>query len=158
MDGEEGLTIDVTGLEQVTAFLERASLQAKTEMVFNALTAGTKPIMAELAVRTPIGTDPRRDIPRFTKGYRRKLLESLTTAMQLDNQGRGGRAQVGYGGRGHTAMWIELGHRMVGHRPEMKYLGWFAPRPFMRPAAEAAAEAAIEAVAVSISVDVLTLK
>jgi HK97 gp10 family phage protein len=140
-----GELITVTGLGEVQRALAEAPRLIVANAYLKALQAAANVIEQEVAIRTP-----ERD-----EGSRNEddahLIDGLMTAVELDSQFRGGVAMVGFGKQGHKAMWVEFGHRMVGHKPGKKQLGQVAARPFMRPAADASANKAIEAFADSLA-------
>jgi len=110
-----------------------------------ALSAAGNVVADAVEARTPIKAEDTGGL--LDKGV---LRESLMVAVTLDSQLRGGSAEVGFGKNGSVALWVEYGHRLVGHRPLKKLLKGVPAYPFMRPAADASADAAIAAFARSI--------
>lgn len=83
------------------------------------------------------------------------LAEHVITSVEVDAQGRGGRAQVGFDSsqdertgkpQDLKALWVEYGHIQLTHKGDAPVKGKkFVPaEPFMRPAFEAAARPALE--------------
>lgn len=73
--------------------------------------------------------------------------ESIMDMIEIDSRFRGAAAAIGFGNMSHVALWLEYGHRMVGHLPNKKQLGTVAPHPFIRRAFDESADAAIAAFA-----------
>lgn len=131
--------IRITGVPAVARKLETMPRVIVLGAFAKALEAAAQVIAAELAARTPEADEGSRDENEA------HLIEGLTFEVGLNAEGRGGRARVGYGKQGQKAMWVEYGHRLIGHKPGNKQIGEVAAHPFMRPAADAAAEPAVEA-------------
>jgi len=108
--------------------------------VGKALTAAAVPVVRALRATTPQRTGD--------------LVEHLMTDIAIDSQGNGGVASVGYGKQGFKARMVEYGHRMVGHKPDMKESGVVRAHPWMRPAVASSGEASIEAFAESLAASV----
>jgi HK97 gp10 family phage protein len=133
-----GMSLQITGLQEVQQMLKDAPRIVVASAFVNALDAGAQVIKAALAPRIPVSDEE-------TAG---ELKAALMSTVTLDPQLRGGVAEVGFGTKqGHIANFVEYGHRMVGHKPGKIELGMVSPHPFMRPAAEVSADAAIEAFA-----------
>lgn len=96
----------------------------------------------ELRARTP-----EADYSTSSEEYGH-LVDALTDVIEIDTNGRGGRASIGFGRKSMVALWVEFGHRMLSHSG--KDVGTVQAHPFMRPAFEAAADAALEAFTVAI--------
>jgi hypothetical protein len=63
-----------------------------------------------------------------------------------------GVARIGFQGQAaHVALWLEYGHRMVGHAPGKQDLGFVEPHPFVRRAFDEGVEPAVDAFQQSIS-------
>jgi hypothetical protein len=131
----------VEGIDEVIAMLDQAPRVIVAGAFLKALQAAARVMSIELAIRTP--SDPNHT--EITD----KLNESQVTEIILDSQLRGGTVDIGFGKNGHIALWVEFGHRMVGHKPGKKLLGQVAAMPFMRPALDASYEKAVEAFATS---------
>lgn len=101
--------------------------------------AAAEVIAGTLATLTPEAEEGERN------DEQPHLVDSIVTAVEVDSEGRGVVANVGFGKMGYVANFVEYGHRMVGHKPDKKELGKVNPKPFMRPAAEMAADPAVEA-------------
>jgi hypothetical protein len=67
-------------------------------------------------------------------------------ATEVAPSGTAGQVKVGFGKEGHKAMWVELGHRMVTHKPDLKEIGKVPAHPFMRPGFDASRTEARNAV------------
>ena len=143
--------LSVTGADEVAAYLESAPRVLVAEGWLKALVAAAEPLAVELAVNTPNGKD-------FAV-VRDKLNESQVREIEIDSQLRGGTLTFGFGKNGYIAYFLEYGHRMVGHKPELKQLFSKAnpgqthvlPDPFMARAANAAFDAVISAFAASLT-------
>lgn len=126
--------IRIRGIDEVCAFLDRIPKDNLPGALLSGLDAGGK-VLSEFLVGTTMAHERTG-----------KLMADLDTVIQLDYNGQGGVAMVGFSkSQAYKALWLEYGHRMVGHKPNKKDLGAFAPRPFMRVAADAGAEEAIDA-------------
>jgi hypothetical protein len=132
--------VTVSGLEEVQRMLATAPKTIVASGYTRALSAAGEVIAAELEIRTPVKAEDTGGI--LDRGV---LRESVTVEVLLDSQFRGGQVKVGFGKNGAVALWVEYGHRLVGHKPGGKVIGSVPPHPFMRPTAEAAGESAIEA-------------
>lgn len=74
------------------------------------------------------------------------LQADLATEVLVDDDGRGGRAVTGFGGReASIARFVELGHREIGHEPLKEVEGAVEAHPFLRPAADTAEPSALRA-------------
>jgi hypothetical protein len=133
--------IKITGLAEVQQTLRNMPRTLAAQAFFDALRAGVEPIMREVAARTPEASEGEH------KEDQTHLIDALMCEIEIDSQGRGGHAAVGFGREGRKALWVEYGHNLVGHEPGKKLIGSVAPHPFMRPAADASADEAIAAVA-----------
>jgi hypothetical protein len=77
---------------------------------------------------------------------RGELREAVSVRVQLDSQLRGGTSEVFFKGPASAvALWLDSGHKIVGHRPGLKQLGEWAGNGFMRKAFDVSADKAIEA-------------
>lgn len=125
------MEIQISGLTETMAMLENAPRLVVARGFYEALQAGINVIGAELAIRTPIDTAD--------------LVTAMTQAIILDAEFRGGEGLVGFGKQDYKAIWLEFGHRLVGHRPGKKVIGHVQANPFMRNTTDAAAEKAMQA-------------
>lgn len=141
---DEQTIVTVTGVADVQKFLAEAPKTIVMAGFAKALRAGINVIAAELYSATPERDEGMRD------ENEPHLKDRLDTEVIVDTQGRGGYAGVGFGKETHRANWVEYGHRMVGHRPDKKHLGFVPPHPFIRPTFDKTADKAIEAFAESI--------
>ncbi len=123
--------IQIRGIEEVCALLDSAPSRIVKHAFARALAAAAVPIVQELEARAPAHTGDMK--------------AHLIADIAVDQDGKGGQAQIGFGKQGYIARLVEFGHRMIGHRPNKKELGSVPCHPFMRPAAEAAAQAAVDA-------------
>lgn len=114
--------------------LDRAPALIVKGAFARALTAAAVPIVDALVSRTPVLTGD--------------LALHVVTDIAVDEQGRGGVAQVGFGKKGYIARFVEYGHREIG-RKSHKELGAVQPHPFMRPAAAESGDASVAAFAAS---------
>ncbi|MGA2270327.1 MAG: hypothetical protein ABSH44_17785 [Bryobacteraceae bacterium] len=150
-------SIQISGIEETCAWLDTVPQYVVKGAVGKALTAACVPIFRALDARTPIMVDGsvKHDPPPGA------LKAHLKTDIAIDANGRGGKAQVGYGNLGYIARFLEYGHRLVAHGAkwsdrmrnyEGKLLGSgsVAANPFMRLAAAESSEAAIEAFGTSL--------
>lgn len=128
----EEFGINVVGIEETCAALTRLPARVVKHAYAKALAAAAVPVVRELLPR----------VPQLTG----KLAASQVTVINVDAQGKGGIAQIGFGKQGYVARLIEYGHRIIGHRPRKVNTGKTVPaKPFMRPAAQAAATESVEA-------------
>lgn len=125
--------VHITGIEEVQELLVSAPRHIVGTAFLKAFEAADRVIEGELDLRTPEKSG--------------ELKAAKTHEITLDSNLRGGLLQIGFGKQGHKALWVEYGHRMVGHKPDKKELGTVEAHPFMRPAANASADRAIEAFA-----------
>lgn len=146
----ELVSIKVTGIEEVQRMLAEAPKSLVARGYVKALQAGINVFRDELELHTPIRLAFEGEDLVVAGG---DLKSALTTAITLDSQFRGGVAAVGYGKLGYIALWVEYGHRMVGHKPGKKVLknSPVPPHPWMRPAFDTKADAALEAFAGSLA-------
>lgn len=137
---QDNETIQIEGVERVAQALE----SAPKELIPGALLAGLKAASAVIqpAIAARI---PRRVLRKGGDAHYPALAADLDHAITLDDNFRGGLAEVGFGKQGYVARLVEYGHRMVGHKPKKKVLGTVETHPFMRPAAEVSEEAAVDA-------------
>lgn len=135
-----GELIQITGLAEVQRMLAEAPKTVVATAYLKALQAGANVIADELESRTPIKAEDVGGL--LDKGV---LRESVMIAVEIDSDLRGGQAEVGFGKNGYVAMWVEYGHRMVGHKPNKKLKGTVKANPFMRQTAAVSADRAIAA-------------
>jgi HK97 gp10 family phage protein len=144
-----GELIRIDGITETVQLLEQAPKNVVARGFLKALDAAGQVIVSEVWPRTPLNLKAAVNAKHAGKGA---LVGKLDAFIELDSQFRGGTVDVGFGDLGHIALWVEYGHRMVGHgrRGKGKVLGNVKPHPFMRPAFEAAGDRAIEAFATSL--------
>lgn len=131
--------ITVDGLDETIALLEKAPKNVVARGFLKAAQAGANVITDVLEPLIPVKAEDTGGI--LDKG---EMKELLMIAVDLDSDFRGVSADVGFDKRaGNAPLWVEYGHRMVGH--DKKQIGEVPAHPFMRPAADASAEGAIEA-------------
>jgi hypothetical protein len=145
----EGLTISVQGVNEIAGWLDQLPQRFAKGALARALAAAAVPIVAEISARTPEGDESLRDENVA------HLVDSIQTIIEVDSQGRGGRAEIGFGKMGYLALWLEYGWKLTGHQPHKKFIKNVpengdtyltgSRRYFMRDGMEAAAERAIEA-------------
>lgn len=140
--------ITVEGLSETMEMLSAAPKHIVVAGFAKALKAGADVIAAELAARTPERDEGDRN---EEVGH---LMDNIVIQVQVDPNGQGGIASVGFGKLGHIAMWVEYGHRLLGHKPNKKEIGTVQPHPFMRPAAAASSDAAVAAFSSSLEATV----
>jgi hypothetical protein len=126
------------GLNETLAMFDEAPRVIVAGAFFKALQAGAKVMGAELSIRTPKGEAIGPDATS-------RLSENQVTDILLNPDLSGGTVEIGFGKQGHVALWIEFGHRLVGHRPGRKLLGQVAAMPFMRTTVDSCYEAVTEA-------------
>jgi hypothetical protein len=80
------------------------------------------------------------------------LADCIGTEIAIDRDGTGGRLWIGFKGNignfkaSDIALWLEYGHRMVGHAPNLAFHGKFvAPFPFIRAAWDQSIDEAVQA-------------
>ena len=136
--------IQVTGLEDVQRMLKEAPKHVVVTGYAKALRRSINVIAETLQMLTPEGSNHTNDdiLP---------LNESIVTDVQVDSNGRGGVARVGYGKSGHVALFVEYGHVMKTHKPGSSIVGHVPAHPFMRPAFDQSAAAATAAFQESIT-------
>lgn len=127
----DGLSVEIEGLDAACKQLEEFPTVVVRRCYREALDAACVPMLQALESR----------IPEHTGDLRAHIVFAIT----IDPDGRGGTAAIGFGSAGAKAQWVEYGHRMVGHKPDLKELGQVAPHPFMRIAFEEAGQATIDA-------------
>ena len=127
----EEFAITVKGVEDTCKGLDQLPRSMVKHAFAKALAAASVPVVRALQARTPKLTGD--------------LVEHITTEISIDAQGRGGRADTGFGKEGWKARLVEYGHRMVGHKPDRKEIGLVAAHVFMAPATSDSADAAVEA-------------
>jgi hypothetical protein len=143
----EEFGLQVSGVDEVCVWLERLHDQYAKSALARALAAAAVPIVADIADRTPELAEGERD-ENVTH-----LVDSLRTQIEIDAEGRGGRAQISFGKRGYLALWLEFGWKLTGHKPEKKFIKNVpehgdtyltgSQRHFMRDGLEAATEESI---------------
>ena len=127
----------VTGLKECIEMVEDAPKNIVMLGYARALAAGIYVIAEAVVSRAPVETGD--------------MVKALAIDIEIDQARLNGMAAMGVAKQDHVAMWVEYGHRMVGHRPGKKVLGDVPPHPFMRPGFAASAEAAIDAFIESLS-------
>jgi len=131
---------EVEGIEECCADLGRLQTAVAVVAVTRGLHAAAEVIEREIDVRTPV----RSTRIGGDKDYQ-ALITDLQVKVTLDAR-RGSFAEIGFFRSAYLAQWIEYGHRMVGHKPNLRFLDkWVPARPFLRPAADAAEEPAVQA-------------
>lgn len=128
---EDDFSIEVEGLEETLAALDALEFDLAQRVIQPSLAAASVPVVQAVAERTPVLSGD--------------LLEHLKVTIKMDKAEKGGTASIGFPGREAKAAWIENGHRIVGHEPDLKELGQTEPKPFVRPAYEESSQAAVDA-------------
>lgn len=139
------MDITITGLEEVQKRLQAAPRTLATKAFLKPLDRAAGVIAAEVEARTP-------------EGETGLLKESVITKVELDSEGRGGSASVGFNSQisertgkpqDLIAYWVEYGHVQKSRRK--KETGHVPAHPFLRPAADTAGDRAIEVFAEALS-------
>jgi HK97 gp10 family phage protein len=132
------LSLNVTGIDQVCANLDKLPDAIQKQVMAQALAAAAVPVAEALEAAAPVRTG--------------KLKASLKTDLALAKSGKGGRVQIGFGKQGFVARMLEFGHRMIGHLPNKveSTTSPVKPEPFMRTAATESMPKALEAFAESV--------
>src|ERR1051326_314947 len=111
--------IEITGIEEACAMLDRVPKETAKVGIARALAAGAVPIVQAVDVATPVSEKNEqwdeegfREIPGTGTG---QLKSALHTDVYLHEDGFGGTASINFGKMGHVANWVEYGHRMIGH-------------------------------------------
>lgn len=146
------MEISITGIAEVQALLTAAPKKVVKRAFTKALIAACIPVVSELEVRTPVSADNELfDAESFSKiegTGTGKLKSAIMSDVAIHADGIGGTAQVGFGRQGKKARLVEMGHRMVGHKPGLKDLNKpVPPNPFMAQAFAASVDAALQAFA-----------
>jgi len=150
-----GIQLHCSGVEELSQWFEHLPERCAKSALARALAAAAVEIVADVADRTPESDDDDRD---ETVTH---LVDSIRTQIDIDGDGRGGKASVGFGKRGYLAVWLEYGWRLTGHKPNKKFIKDVpehgdiyltgSKRHFMRDAIEAASDKALEAFTKSFS-------
>jgi hypothetical protein len=156
MSIEDGFDIEISGIEESCAMLDRVPVETRKIGFARALAAAAVPVVNELRAWTPVAAYPGG---MFAKPG--SLLDNMVTDVAIDEAGQGGFASVGFsGGYGHIANWLEYGHRIVSRGGATRYAGKLLsevpPNPFMRTAAAASAEASVDAFVASLEETLVT--
>lgn len=114
----ESADVDVRGLSEVIKQLEKFPKEIEKRVVRRELRKASKIILSEAKQRAP-----RRS---------GELEKGLKIRMKAKKGSRWLRSQVRSTAR-HSHL-IEFGHRMVGHKPNKKVVGFVPPTPYLRPA------------------------
>lgn len=128
----DGLEVQIEGLVETCQMLEELPLVVVKRVLRESLDAACVPVLEALQAQP---------IPFLTGDLRAHTMFVIT----VDPDGRGATASIGFGDAGWKARLVEYGHRMVGHKPDLKDLGQVRAHPFMRLAFEESGEAAIAA-------------
>ena len=137
--------IEVTGVDETLAYLDRMSQVVQTTALVVGLNRAGNVIADEVERVTPVRksnpTDGSNSLDRAI------LRESVMLTVTIDSRSRGGEAVVSHGKYSYVAGWLEWGHRLLSHGSKSirKVIGHVQPWPFMRPAAERVKERAIAA-------------
>ena len=142
--------ITVRGIPELQRNLLAFPKLLMMECIAVALRRAADVFVAVVRARCPMGKGEfDAESGEFADGFAH-LVEAVEAKVIIDPRGHG-RARIGFGKLGYRALFVEFGHRMVGHRnqgrvADLRSLGKDVPaHPFMRPAFEAGAEAALEA-------------
>src|SRR5258707_312105 len=130
----EGIT--VRGIPEVQRNLKGFPRLLVMQCFRKALSRAAAVFEQELAARCPEG-----ELSTSTEEYGH-LVDNVMSTVEIDSQGHGGKAQIGFGRKSMVALWVEYGHRLLSHKG--KPIGHVQPHPFMRAAFQAAADRAIE--------------
>jgi hypothetical protein len=129
--------VTVTGLAEVQRLLDEAPGLIVGRAFQKASEAACLVIEETLYFMTPEREEGERSEDQV------HLRDAIMREIEMDSRFRGVVADIGFGREGYRAMWVEYGHRMVGHKPGKKPLGIVPPHPFIRRAFEASADKAI---------------
>ena len=143
------MEITLTGLAEVQRRLREAPAHIAVLAFAKALNRGAGVIAGEIEQRAEALKE---------SSSQTRLAEHVIVRVEVDTDKRGGIALVGFDKsidertgitQDTKALWVEYGHRLVGHKPGKKLLANspVKPTPFMRQAVNAAAERAIEVMA-----------
>jgi hypothetical protein len=133
--------ITITGIPETLRFLEEAPKVIVVNTFVKAFAAASEPITEALTANTPVQFIGPRE-----KGERR-LIDSIVVDLNIDPSLKGAQMDIGFEGRpqGSKANWLEYGHRIVGHKPNLKDTGKrTTPTFFMRKSVDASYGPAIE--------------
>jgi|ERR1035441_529188 hypothetical protein len=152
----EEFSIEVSGIEEACAMLTAAPTLLAKNTFARALSAAAVPVAAGLFEASPI----MKDGSVYHNPPPGALKAKVMTDVEIDAQGRGGFAQIGFGRLGYVARLVEWGHRMVtrsvfaANKKSGKMNAYYGPErrpvpahPFMRGVAVSTGEAAIAAFA-----------
>lgn len=134
--------LSITGLAEVQQMLVDAPAHVVATGYVKALQAAASVLEQALYDAAPERDEGDRpeDVPH--------LKDCIASDVAVDSQLRGGQARVGFTKAvGGLPLWLEYGHRMIGHKPDHKELGYVEPHPFIRAVFDATADQAIEAFA-----------
>jgi HK97 gp10 family phage protein len=129
----------VEGLEECLSKLEALPERIVKNHFGKALLAAGSEIFNAVQPRVPVDTG--------------KLADALKTTISVDAEGKGGMVEIGFtGAQAGIARLVEMGHREVSHRPNLKDSGKVVqPHPFLRPAAATSKDSAVQAFEESLS-------
>ena len=161
----EEFSIDIRGIEQTIANINKLPRQIVAETFDDALQAAGNVIQAAVAAKTPVrvhvvirggargGKVMELTLPR--------LITKIVAVVEIDDSLKYGRVRIGFGDLGYIARFVEFGHRIVhggyshidkkgrSHGPGRES-GEVIPHPFMREGLELSAKEAVDAFAVSL--------
>lgn len=136
--------MEVEGVDELVRFLRDAPKLLVMVGFQRALTSAAEIVADTLAYNAPEKEDNKAGGLLPEPGDLKSL---VTYDIELDQQGRGGVATIGFRGRkaGTVAYWLEYGHRIVGHKPRKVDTGKsVVPNPFVRKTADQALPVALE--------------
>ena len=134
--------IAVEGIEDACKMLDGVGPIVATRGYLNGLAAAGDVMMSAVRQRVPVELGAIKNAAHGGKGA---LANNLGKWIEVDARGRGGVVDVGFGALGHIALWVEYGHRLLGHKPKKKVIGDVPAHPFMRPAFDACNQQAVDA-------------
>ena len=139
---QDGLSFEVIGLRELTAKLDKLSLEVRRKISRRALRAFTKPALAAERALCPVNTDGTPGGNSLKPG---ELRADLRARVRVDGNNDRVIAIVGPSRKTmHVARWVERGHNQVsGGRKVVskksggspgKVIGHVPAHPFIRPA------------------------
>ena len=146
----DSFAVQVTGLAEVQQMLREAPKNIVALGFLRAVSAGANVIADELERQTPIKAEDTGGL--LDKGV---LRESIRILYELNVDVKWAGAHVCFttnNGADAVALWLDEGHRLVGHLPGKKVLKppAIVGNGFVRKAADLSAGPAIEAVTTSL--------
>ena len=130
----------ITGIEEVQEYMRTLPREIVMLSFLQGLQAARAVIVPVLIANTP----ERKD-ESLRSEDQRPLRECVDAKVKLDEKGQGGSLEVGFWKNANIALWVERGHRKVGHKPGLELLGQVPAYPFIGPTMDECEVAALEA-------------